>query len=69
VPLAAVLGGWRGALIALSASACVLAVAWAVLERGADPHVRPPALVPRLPWRSGTAWLLVAIFGAMASGY
>jgi CP family cyanate transporter-like MFS transporter len=69
VPLAAALGGWRGALVALSATACVLAVAWAVLERGGDPHVRPPALVPRLPWRSPTAWLLVAIFGTMASGY
>jgi MFS transporter, CP family, cyanate transporter len=69
VPLAAVLGGWRGALIALSASACVVAVAWAVLEREREPHVRPEALVPRLPWRSRTAWLLVAIFGSMASGY
>ena len=69
VPLAAVLGGWRGSLIALSVSACVIAVAWAVLEPGGDAHVRPPALVPRLPWRSGTAWLLVAIFATMASGY
>jgi len=69
VPLAAVLGGWRGALIALSVVACAIAVAWALLERGAEPHVRPPALVPRLPWRSRTAWLLVAIFGAMGSAY
>jgi len=69
VPLAAVLGGWRGALIALSVVACAIAVAWAFLERGAEPHVRPPALVPRLPWRSRTAWLLVAIFGAMGSAY
>jgi CP family cyanate transporter-like MFS transporter len=69
VPLAAALGGWRGALIALSVSACVIAGLWALLERGGDPHVRPPALFPRLPWRSGTAWLLVAIFATMASGY
>jgi MFS transporter, CP family, cyanate transporter len=69
VPLAGALGGWRGALIALSAAACVLAVVWAVLERGGGAHVRPTALVPRLPWRSGTAWLLVAIFGSMASAY
>ena len=26
-------------------------------------------LVPRLPWRSRTAWLLAAIFGSMASAY
>lgn len=69
VPLAAVLGGWRGALIALSVSACAITVAWVVLERGGEPHLRPPALVPRLPWRSRTAWLLVAIFVSMGSAY
>ncbi len=70
VPLAAILGGWRGALIALSLTACALALAWALLERGGEVHVRRPGrLFPRLPWRSRTAWLLVAIFGAMASSY
>ena len=69
VPLAGVLGGWRGALIALSAVACAIAVAWAVLERGGEAHVRPGRLFPRLPWRSRTAWLLVAIFGSMGSAY
>jgi CP family cyanate transporter-like MFS transporter len=69
VPLAAVLGGWRGALIAFSVVACAIAVAWAVLERGGARHVRPPALIPRLPWRSRTAWLLVAIFASMGSAY
>ena len=69
VPLAGLLGGWRGALIALSAVACVIAVAWAVLERGGEAHVRRPGrLFPRLPWRSRTAWLLVAIFGSMGVG-
>jgi CP family cyanate transporter-like MFS transporter len=69
VPLAGLLGGWRGALIALSAVACVIAVAWAVLERGGERHVRPGRLFPRLPWGSPTAWLLVAIFGSMGSAY
>jgi CP family cyanate transporter-like MFS transporter len=70
VPLAGLLGGWRGSLIALSVVACVIAVAWAVLERGGEAHVRRPGrLFPRLPWRSRTAWLLVAIFGAMGSAY
>ena len=69
VPLAAVLGGWRGALIALSVAACVVAVAWVALERGGRPHVRPHGLLPRLPWRSGTAWLLVSIFALMGSAY
>ena len=31
--------------------------------------MRPPALVPRLPWHSRTAWLLVAIFASMGSAY
>ena len=69
VPLAGLLGGWRGALIALSLSACVIAVVWAVLERGGPEHARPASLVPRLPWKSRTAWLLVAVFASMASGY
>jgi CP family cyanate transporter-like MFS transporter len=69
VPLAALLGGWRGALIALSVASCVVAVSWAVLERGGDAHVRPDALVPRLPWGSRTAWLLAAIFVSMSSAY
>jgi MFS transporter, CP family, cyanate transporter len=69
VPLAGLLGGWRGALIALSLSACVIAVVWAVLERGGSEHARPGSLVPRLPWRSRTAWLLVAVFASMASAY
>jgi MFS transporter, CP family, cyanate transporter len=69
VPLAAVLGGWRGALIALSAASCVVAVAWMLLERGGEAHVRSHGLVPRLPWRSRTAWLLVAIFVSMSSSY
>jgi CP family cyanate transporter-like MFS transporter len=69
VPLAGALGGWRAALIALSVAACVLAIAWAVLERGGDTHVRPDVLVPHLPWRSPTAWLLAAIFVSMSSAY
>src|ERR1044072_6330498 len=63
VPLAGILGGWRGSLIALSAVACVIAVAWAVLERGSEAHVRLPGrLFPRLPWRSRTAGLVGATF-------
>ena len=69
VPLAAVLGGWRGALVALSAASCVIALTWAVLERGGETHVRPAAVLPRLPWRSRTAWLLVLIFVSMSSSY
>ena len=37
-------------------------VAWVVLTWRDAPHAAPAATVPRLPWRSRTAWLLVAIF-------
>lgn len=70
VPLAGILGGWRGALIAFSAIACLVTIAWALLTRGGEAHVRNPGrLFPRLPWRSRTAWLLVAIFGSMSATY
>jgi CP family cyanate transporter-like MFS transporter len=67
VPLAAVLGGWRGALIAFSLVACGLLVAWLALTRGSDPHV--PAGFPHPPLRSPTAWLLVLVFSLMGSAY
>ncbi len=69
VPLAAWLGGWRGALIAISCVALLSLVAWVVLTWGEAPHAAPAATVPRLPWGSRTAWLLVAIFALMGSAY
>ncbi len=69
VPLAGILSGWRGALIAFSVIACAVLGGWVLLTRGEEPHAPPPATVPRLPWRSGTAWLLVAVFAAMGSAY
>ena len=69
VPLAGWLYGWRGALIAFSCVALLSLLAWVVLTWGEAPHTVPAVSVPRLPWRSGTAWLLVAIFGLMSSAY
>jgi CP family cyanate transporter-like MFS transporter len=69
VPLAAALGGWRAALAVFSLVAVGLALAWAILTRGGAPHVRPRALVPRLPLRSPVAWLLVAVFALMGQAY
>jgi CP family cyanate transporter-like MFS transporter len=69
VTLAAWLDGWRGALIAISAVALLSLVAWVALTRGEEPHTAPAAKVPRLPWRSITAWLLVATFAFMALAY
>ena len=69
VPLAGWLGGWRGALIAISCVALASLVAWVVLTWGEAPHAAPSVSVPRLPWRSTTAWLLVAVFALMACAY
>lgn len=69
VPIAGWLGGWRAALVAFSLVAVALLVAWVALTWGEEPHERPAATVPRLPWRSGTAWLLVAVFALMGSSY
>ena len=69
VPLAGLLGGWRGALIALSVVAAGSLIAWVILTRGEEPHERPAATIPRLPWGNGTAWLLVAIFALMGAAY
>ena len=68
VPIAAVLGGWRAALITFSLVTCGLLLAWMVLTRGNAPHTRRAGF-PRLPLRSRTAWLLVCIFALMGSGY
>jgi CP family cyanate transporter-like MFS transporter len=67
VPIAAAFGGWRASLVAFSAVTCGLLVAWLLLTRGEDPHVR--AGFPHPPLRSRTAWLLVCVFGAMGSSY
>lgn len=69
VPLAGLLGGWRGSLIALSAFGILSLAAWVLFTRGEEPHERPSASLPRLPWGSGTAWLLVAIFGLMGAAF
>ena len=69
VPLAAWFGGWRGALIAISCVALLSLIAWVFLTRGEEAHAPPTATVPRLPWRSGTAWLLVAVFVLMGCAY
>ena len=69
VPLAAWYGGWRGSLAVFSVVTLVLAAAWLLLTRGVSAHERPPERPPRLPWRSGVAWLLVLLFALMASTY
>jgi CP family cyanate transporter-like MFS transporter len=69
VPLASSLGGWRDALELVSLVTAGLAVAWVVLSRGYGARQADPAPLPRLPLRSSTGWLLVAIFGLVSITY
>ena len=69
VPLEDALGSWRDPLMVFSLVTALLAMAWVVLSRGYGARdVEAPA-PPRLPVRSRTAWLLVAIFGLVSITY
>ena len=49
----------------LGVGTCVLVLAWVWLTRNEPSHQRVDVARARLPWRSGLAWRLVAIFGSM----
>jgi CP family cyanate transporter-like MFS transporter len=70
VPLADALGSWRDPLIVFSLSTAALMVAWVALSRGyGERESLTAARLPKLPLRSGTGWLLVAIFGLTSIAY
>lgn len=69
VPVERLVGSWEGSLAAWAVPAAVALVAWLPValranQRGGDtPH---PG---RLPWRSGTAWLVSAYLGLQGFGF
>ena len=65
VPVAQETGGWRGTLAVFAGFAAGLLVAWIVLTRREPRFRRADARPPRLPFRSGVAWVLAAIFGLL----
>jgi MFS transporter, CP family, cyanate transporter len=65
VPLSHAAGSWRWSVATFSLATCVLVLAWVWLTRHEPSHSRADVVRARLPWRSGLAWRLVAIFGAM----
>ena len=69
VPLAHALGGWRWSLAVFSLVSIALAAAWTGFTSHEPPHERPHLRPAELPWHSGTAWLLVAVFALMSSTY
>jgi len=65
VPLAAALGGWRGAFVAAAiVSFGALAGWWLLAPR--QPHVRVAPQLPQLPLRSPIGWLLGLAFGTQS---
>ena len=69
IPLANALGGWRGTLVAFALAGLGSLVFWLVLIRPDPPEDRATGRPPALPWRSGTAWMLVGVFAAQSLLY
>lgn len=62
VPLAYLLGGWRGSLIAFSVFIALMAVAWLLLTPTEGVRTVGRLRPPSLPWRSGLVWTIVLLF-------
>ncbi len=68
IPLA-IGGDWRLSLLLLSAASLLSIAAWLLLVRGEGNMPRLDPTARRLPWRSGTGWLLVLLFGLQSVMY
>jgi CP family cyanate transporter-like MFS transporter len=69
VPIADIWFGWRGALAAFGIAAAAGAITWLALAPRGQGSVVDVNAIPRLPVRSVTAWLLVAMFLCVAVNY
>jgi CP family cyanate transporter-like MFS transporter len=69
IPLATALGGWRATLVVFAIAGVGSLVCWLLFIRPDPPADRATGRPPHLPWRSGTAWMLVAVFGAQSLLY
>ena len=67
VPLAAAAWGWRASFVVFSAVTLALVAVWLVQTARDAPHRRPDVRPPRLPFRSGVAWMLVLLFGLLGT--
>jgi CP family cyanate transporter-like MFS transporter len=69
VPIADAWFGWRGALAAFGIAASAGAIVWLLFSPRGQGSVVDAGGIPRLPLRNLTAWLLVAMFAAVAVNY
>lgn len=63
VPVAYLLGSWRGTMIAFSVFIGLIAVSWVLLSPRDRAAASGARRVPRLPWRSRIVWTIVLLFG------
>jgi MFS transporter, CP family, cyanate transporter len=67
VPLALVVGGWRGSLATLGVLALAMSIVWlAGTDKGQE---QPRPSVPRLPIRDKSAWILTSLFALQGLCY
>lgn len=66
VPLSDAFGGWRPAFAVVAAAAFVSLAAWLVLLPP-DAGGRSRPMLPRLPWRRPSAWLLGVVFASQST--
>ena len=71
VPVERLLGSWQASLASWSVPAVLAAAVWLLVARRVNqPESNDETPSGGLPWRSGTAWLLVGFFSLQASiGY
>jgi CP family cyanate transporter-like MFS transporter len=69
IPLMNALGGWRGTLVVFAIAGLGSLACWLVFIRPDPPAHRATGRPPHLPWRSGTAWMLVGVFGVQSLLY
>jgi CP family cyanate transporter-like MFS transporter len=69
IPLAELLGSWRGPLLVFALVSIVSLAAWLVVLPADSREARSTGRPPRLPWSSATAWMLVGIFGVQSLLY
>ena len=69
IPLANALGGWRATLVVFAFAGLVSLACWLAFIRPDPPEDRATGRPPSLPWRSRTAWMLVAVFATQSLLY
>lgn len=69
IPLANAFGGWRATLVVFAIAGLGSLIGWLVLIRPDPPAHRATGRPPSLPWRNGTAWMLVGVFATQSLLY